>query len=438
MSRFSMSASRAWLAAWSIAELLSTVVAMLIITPALLHRLDANNFSAWVLAQSVLLAAPLLSIGTGNALLSAASNAPYGETHGAVAIGIRFLFRRASAVSLALLIAGLATMAIAWLFGNFEEQVVLDVSLIAFASLVWMFTTELDSGLSSALKAEDGFVASATLEILARAIQVVLTILLVPMQGSALVAIAIAVGVLVIKVMSKALLLWRVVVFDEPEEKRLRTFAVPVSAAITANGRWICLGVLSGFALNTFDRWIVGALFDGAVLAAYAICTQIAQLPHAVAAAAAQVLTPWAAVRAVRLDDATECRRMVRIFALSTAAAVVPSGVLFVVLEQVLAHWISPSFAADNLTMARSLTVVFAILTLNVPAFFLALGLGSSRVVTLINTLAAVIFVVLCTTFYLSMPMFIAAKGACFGITLLINIYLFCILRRKLSDARAN
>lgn len=425
--------SRAWLAAWSIAELLSAVAAQLIITPILLHRLDSHNFSAWVIVQSVLLAAPLLSMGTGTALLSAAANARDHSTGSAIGVGLSLLFQRTIAVTLPLISVLCVVWIGVWFSDHFPSRTLTELWILSCASLVWAAVTELDTGLSSALKADDRFVAPAGLEIAARATQVVLTFCLVPLQGSVLAAIAIAVGILIAKAGAKLALLRGARVERLCAKSRGPVQDSLAIATMTSNGRWICLGVLSGLCLNAFDRWIVGAQFGAAVLAAYAICTQIAQLPHAVAAAAAQVLTPWAAVRASSLNDPGVRRQILRVFGLATTAAAIPSCALFVSLESVLVWWISPAFSAENLNMARALTVAFAMLTLNVPAYFLSLGLGLSRIVTIINTIAAVIFATACTAFDLAMPIFVALKGICFGLTLLINAYLVLLLRGNLS-----
>lgn len=420
--------SRAWLAAWSITELLSAVLAQLILTPMLLHRLDAHNFSAWVIVQSMLLAAPLLSMGTGTALLAVAANARDHSTGSAIGVGLGLLFQRTTAVTLSLIGALCAVWAAAWFSGHFFSRTLIELWMLCVASSLLVAVTEVDSGLSCALKAHDRFVAPAGLEIAARATQVVLIFWLVPLQGSVLAAVAICVGILIIKAGVKMALLRGLEVKYLPAKSYVGSQDAFAIASITLNGRWICLGVLSGLCLNAFDRWIVGAQFGAAVLSAYAICTQIAQLPHAVAAAAAQVLTPWAAVRVSHLDDLAERRQILRVFGLATTAAAIPSCALFVSLETVLVWWISPGFSAENLNLARSLTVAFALLTLNVPAYFLLLGLGHSRMVTIINMVAAVIFATASTAFDLAMPIFVVLKGICFGLTLGINVYLFLLL----------
>ena len=67
---------------------------------------------------------------------------------------------------------------------------------------------------------------------------------------------------------------------------------------------------------------------------------------------------------------------------------------LLQLIEPLLGLWISPAFAVEHLELGRQLTLVFLLLSLNVPAYFLLLGLGYPRFSTVVIGISGILFVV--------------------------------------------
>ena len=180
-----------------------------------------------------------------------------------------------------------------------------------------------------------------------------------------------------------------------------------VARELAVTGLWIWVGSLGSLAFNAFDRWFVGAWFGASTLAAYAVCTQLTQLPHAMVAAAGQVLVPWAARRQAQGAGGSG----LKVLLLSTALAALPSLLLLPLLEQALALWISPAFAQEHLALARGLCIAFGLLCLNVPGYFLLLGLGQARFTTVLISVCGLLFVAGALALPRELSTFVLLKG---------------------------
>ena len=104
---------------------------------------------------------------------------------------------------------------------------------------------------------------------------------------------------------------------------------------------------------------------------------------------------------------------------------------LLLVLEPLLSFWISTEFAMEHLAMARGMTLAFCLLSLNVPAYFLLLGLGRVRSSTLLVAVAGVVFVAGCLLLPSSLPGFVFMKGLFAALTLSLVILLLMLSRAR-------
>lgn len=418
--------------AWSIAELMCSIGAQLVLTPLLFHRLGVEQFGAWVIAQTIVVGSATLSLGAGTALLPVLAHArARGDTAGARS-AIRFFCWRTLTVSAFLFVVlGIAGVwgPVPTLLSNWTRW---ELWAIAAAALAWAAVTEIDNGLSSALKARDRFDAPALIELGARTVQVGLTFWAIESGGVALLVVALAVSVTIIKVAAKLSLLWRDVLVHDAARSAEYRHGASVAAELRSSGFWIWLSVLSGLIFNAFDRWFVGAQLGSVALAAYATCAQVAQVPHAVAAAAGQTLAPWSAKLRGKLSDESTRRRIRRALLLATPLAALPSLMLLLVLEQLLALWITPDFAAHNLSTARSMTLAFGLLALNVPSYFLLFGLGRVRFSSILGAAAGIVFVIGCLLVEPSMRSFVLMKGLFATLTLGMVIYALNLSRTSL------
>jgi hypothetical protein len=402
--------SGAHLALWPILDLVVAVSAQFLLTPLLLQRLGAHEFGVWIIVQSTLLASTALSLGASAGLLPVLSaTLSRGDIAGARA-AMRWFARRTAFVSSMVLACGGFVVWLGFMLSGLARAAQGDTWLIALATLAWMAASEFDNGFSSALKARGCFGSVAQVESGARITQVVLIFALVDVGSTALLTILISLALTVIKALLKHY------VTDRHDQLRYGNIdnVVPsneVPPGVVSTGIWIWFGT--------------------SVLASYAICTQIAQMPHTIASAAGQVLVPWAAHRESRQWNTPTGRTPMALLAQTTALSLVPSALLLPSLEPLLALWISKDFALEHLALARGLTAVFLLLSFSVPSYFLLLGMGYARLTTVVGSACGVLFVIGVLTLPPSLTTFVALKGLFALLTLALPASCVVLLGRR-------
>lgn len=376
---------RTWIArgravSWPIAEQFGGPLAQLILTPYLLHRMEPGQFALWVIAQSLVVAAPTLSLGHSIALLTVLPRHPRGDresrAQGLVRSTLRLIVIM-SVVAGVIVLAGNALVSHLWpQLAGASTYLLL---LVGFLALV-----ECDSTLTSALKSFRAFPQSAMIELFSRALQVALVLALVDIGAPASQILALVMTATAVKLALKGLSLRGLI-------------GVPAAAGGTPNGVdrelvhlgfWSWINVLSGIAFYSFDRWAVGYFMGSVALGAYSVCSQLAQLTHSVPAAAAQMLIPWAAAKGHDANSGETAKQLRGVATVGAALACLPPLALMEFAPEILTHWISPAFAADNTLLLRHLAFVFLLLTINIPFFNILIGLGFARYAALLTLFA--------------------------------------------------
>jgi O-antigen/teichoic acid export membrane protein len=421
------------LAFWPVLELLVAIAAQFVLTPLLLHRLGPGPFGVWVLVQSTLVACSVMSLGASTGLLPVLSVAVHRGDRAGAASALGWLMRRTAVVTAVMLVGSLFALALgvlpADLVGGRDRS-----WLLVASAVVWMAATELDGALASSLKACGRFAFAARLEAAARLVQVAVVASVVDSGSHVLLPVLVSVAVTIGKLAFRLVALRQEGLLT-PQTTAPAGAAGDVSGDLARTSVWLWIGVLGSLTFNAFDRWLVGAWFGTSVLAAYAICVQLAQMPHTVAAAAGQVLVPWAARQSCPQPGTDGDQRTLQVLGWTTAMAALPSLALLPLVEPLLGLWISPAFAAAQAELGHRLTLVFLLLSLNVPAYFLLLGLGYPRFSTIVIALCGLLFVVGAMLLPRDISTFVNLKAfyALLGLALPVGCALL-LLRRARSD----
>ena len=177
---------RIWIArsrttGWAIAEQFAGPLAQFVLTPFLLHRMEPRQFALWVIAQSLVVGAPTLSLGRSIALLSVLPRYSGVERDARARSLVPYTLRLIAATSLAaavvvLLVNGL----VGQLWPDLTGAAVYLVLVVGFLALV-----ECESTLNSALKSYRAFPQATVIEIAGRAVQVTLILALVKANAPA-------------------------------------------------------------------------------------------------------------------------------------------------------------------------------------------------------------------------------------------------------------
>lgn len=381
--------SRTWIArgraaGWPIAEQFAGPLAQLVLTPFLLHRMEPREFALWVIAQSLVVAAPTLSLGQSVALLSVLPRYGGAERDARTRALVRHTTRLVSLMSLAAAVVVLAGNAA---LGRMRPELA-GTSLYLLLLIGFIALIECESTLTSALKSYRAFAQTATIEIVARAVQVGLVLALVDSGAQVNTVLALWMVVIALKLALKGLTLrW---LTGTPDPAHAAPANVP--SDMLHLGFWSWVNVVSGVAFYSFDRWAVGALMGSVALGAYSVCSQLAQLTHSVPAAAAQMLIPWASARGSAASHVNTGRQMRAVAFVSAGFACILPLFLLALAPEILSYWISPAFAVENTVLLRHLAFVFLLLTINIPFFNILIGLGFMRYAALLTIFAGSLY----------------------------------------------
>lgn len=371
---------------WAVAEQFAGPLAQFVLTPFLLHRMEPHQFGLWVIAQSLVVGAPTLSLGRSIALLSVLPRYSGVERDARARSLVLYTLRLIAATSLGAAAAVLSLNALAeQLWPYLAHAALYLVLVVGFLALI-----ECESTLNSALKSYRAYPQATAIEIAGRAMQVVLTLALVDAGAPATKILTL---VMIATASKLALKSWVVRQLVGPRDC---TPSAPANAALEMShiGFWSWVNVLSGIAFYSFDRWAVGYFMGSVALSAYSVCSQLAQLTHSIPAAAAQMLTPWAASKGIKTSRANDARQLRNVAVVGAGLACLAPLVLLATAPVILKFWVGPAFAAENTVLLRHLAFVFLLLSINIPFFSILIGLGFARYAALLTLAAGSLYAV--------------------------------------------
>lgn len=156
-------------------------------------------------------------------------------------------------------------------------------------------------------------------------------------------------------------------------------------------GVYSWLQSMAGLLFSQSDRIVIGSMLGMPALGIYSVCLQLAQQVHAVLAASFSVLFPLTSRRRETADSGSLLETTKLLICLNIAAAILLALPLILFGDVVLAFWIGPSFAVQGGTILRLLAVAFLALSTNIVIYYILLGAGDVKFVSLINILAGIV-----------------------------------------------
>lgn len=373
-------------ALWSLAEAFTYPVLLLLLTPFLLHRLDAAGFGLWVFVYSIAGLGGVANLGMGTttqrfvALARGAASGRGQDAAGSAAVVTQTLMIAAA--------GGLLVAAALWLLAPYLAEAwfarmqpsELTVLAIRVAALV-LWCQQIESVFAAALRGMERFGTAARLEAttkLAGAAIVVAAVSHSPHAQTAMIAAA-ASGML-----AALLKAWAV----------RRRLGVPIFVRPRADRRLLEFGFWTwtqGIASTLFqqaDRLVLSALLGASALAGYAVAGQIGALVHSALSAAFSVILPRLSRQLA--DPASAGASHGREFLAASAIAVVlGGGFLLAIGRPMLELWLGPEAARHALPLYPWVLAAYLLLSLNVVPHFQLLALGHAKYVSLANLVAA-------------------------------------------------
>ena len=205
---------------WPIAEQFASPLMQLVVTPVLLHRVAAPEFALWVLAQSLVVAAPIWSLGRSTALLMVVPRLPEASR---AAYASRLI---GQTLRLILLLALLA-MSIVLVLGEQLRDVwplVAQARWFVIGTILFLAVTEAENCIGAAVKSYRAFDESAKITPQIMQLFDRVAVLEVQQRGGANTPLSLYVDV-------DLELAHREAVLDEPYRSRLESGALSQEAA---------------------------------------------------------------------------------------------------------------------------------------------------------------------------------------------------------------
>jgi O-antigen/teichoic acid export membrane protein len=246
---------------------------------------------------------------------------------------------------------------------------------IAAAALIWI--EQMDNVFSSALKGAELFGNAARVEIFSKTAQILAAALVLywlPTLPALFVTLLI---VAVLRLLVKAIVTKRLL--------RLGRLSPSLrdSSEILHFAKWGWLQGIGGVMFGAADRMLIGSMLGASSLAYYSIATQLAMQTHAVSAAGLSVIFPKVS-RKLENGGSFSLSQFTKIttagnllLSTSFAAALILLGPGF------LKFWIGPESAVPTSQILPWLVAAYWILALSLVPYYLLLGLGRIRFISM-------------------------------------------------------
>jgi O-antigen/teichoic acid export membrane protein len=157
---------------------------------------------------------------------------------------------------------------------------------------------------------------------------------------------------------------------------------------ITGFGCFTWMQCLAGISFSQADRLIIGVLLGAPTLGYYTICTQVAQPIHGLLAAGLQFLFPHLSARWQTASPTSLQHIVTMAFWVNQVFVVLLSVPVILGSKFILAAWLGAAFSRHLWPTLSIVALSFALLGMNVTAYYTLLAAGKVRQVTYINLAA--------------------------------------------------
>ena len=368
-------------ASWSAAEFLFFPCLLLIATPFLVAVLGTHQYGLWMLVNALTGMGGVAALGMGPATIKFVS--AHGGRRDLQAAA--HVARQSLAITLigALVVAGGLVLGSPWLAGRFfsamgDAEIV--VKALIAAALI-LFLQQTDAVYASVMKGMERFGVAARIEISAKFVTIAGNVAVAALTRDLFAVLAVTIVVAGLGIWIKAVFASRIL----GRAIYLPRWSGATFRELREFGLWSWLQGISGALFQSLDRLLVGSLLGANAVAAYSICLQLAQLVHAIPAAAMAVLFPLTS-RKIQTSEWDAYRTLRKYGIVANLLLVFALGaVLISFASPVLALWINADFAQRETPLLVWLVVAYVLLGLNVAPHYMLLGHGEARFVSLTN-----------------------------------------------------
>jgi O-antigen/teichoic acid export membrane protein len=366
-------------AAYGVLDYAAYPIGMLLAAPMLLKHLGVTQYGVWVIATAAVNAGSIVASGFGDANIQyVASARSHGHT-GPLLNAVRSML----GINLVL---GCALALVSWMLAPVAARHVVpsDASLqiaclwsLRIASLL-MPVRALESVCISTQRAFERYGAAVRISIVARLLAL----------ASAVPLASFGAGVGPIMAVAGALILLGTVI----QLIRLRQhlgatsfsprFDRRATTALWSFGAFSWMQAVAGVIFSQADRLILGVSLGAAAVTGYTLCVQMAQPIYGVAAAGLHFLFPYLSRRQATDSPAALKKTIFTAFVVNLLLVSAGTAAALLFGRSLLHAWVGDAVAKSAGTLLTPIIWSFALLGINVTAYYALLAFGRVRTVT--------------------------------------------------------
>jgi len=406
--------------AWAILEYGSYPLLLLISTPWFLHQLGTDQYGHWMLLVATVSFGGVLNSGTGAATIKAVSAGIGGSVTGQSdrAVNASLAIAMLGGGALALIVFCLFWFGAPVILSRMGDPELVRTTGTAAAVLIWI--EQLDNVFSSAVKGAEHFRDAARVEIASKATQIIAAAMVLYWYPTLEALYWTLLVVALLRLSAKVFISKRLLNLI-----RIRPSFQGLSDVLHF-AKWGWLQGIGGVMFGTADRMLIGSMLGASSLTYYAIASQLAMQTHAVSAAGLSVIFP----KVSRKLESGGSFSLLRFTGITTVGNLVLSTSIAVVLIVIgppfLRFWVGPESAGPASQLLPWLVVAYWILSLNSVSYYLLLGLGRIRFISL-TVVTSGIFAVIAVYFAIDNIGLIGAPAgraayACISLVLFIPV----------------
>lgn len=363
--------------AWAIFEYGSYPLLLLISTPWFLRQLGTEQYGHWMLLTAVVSFGGVLNSGTGASTVKAIS-AGIGrkEPHfSSRAVNASVAIAMLGGGGLALIVFSTFWMGASAFLEKMGDPELVRLTGMAAAVIIWL--EQLDNVFSSAMKGAEQFGAAARVEIISKTTQIVAAAIILYKVPTLAALYSTLLAVAILRLAAKIVVTRRLLGLA-----KLRP-SFRHASEILHFAKWGWLQGVGGVLFGVADRMLIGSLLGATSLTYYSIASQLALQVHAVSAAGLSVIFPKVS-RSLEDGGAFSLRRFTRItFIGNLLLSTVLAAALLLFGPAFLQIWIGSEAAVPTARLLPWLVIAYWILALNIVFYYLLLGMGRIRFVSI-------------------------------------------------------
>lgn len=406
--------------------------AMLLAAPVILRHLGIAEYGVWVVVTAAVSTGGIIASGFGDANIQYVANARGRGNADAFGHAVR------SMVGINLLLGTFCAL-ISWMISplmarhivpsNPELQLACLLSL-RIASLL-MLVRAIESVCISTQRAFERYGAAVRISIFGRLLTQATAVILA-LRGYGVVSIMVFTAIFMTLATVAQLARMR---SHLGISSLFPAFDRNVTSALLGFGTFTWLQAVASVIFSQMDRLVLGVSLGASVVTAYALCVQIAQPIYGIASSGLHFFFPYLSGRQASLP-ATQLRTAVlTAFCANLLFVIASTGAVLLFGREVLRLWVGETIARSASDLLTPIAWSFALLGLNVTAYYSLLAFGRVRTVTFVSLAggAAMLLLIVWLLPIMGARGAALARLACGASTLLLYIPVISILHRRFT-----